>query len=366
MEWSVKDLEYCTYCPKLCQHACPVSSTLGRETLIPQAKMQIMNLLRRRVLPWHPDLTEPLFACTGCRRCTQVCLHGNEVDRVLEKGRAWSLEQGAMHPALADLPARFRARNERLVAKLRREIPGRRFAGEAQVGYFPGCDTIDDALDDVRDALTLFDSLGLSFVRLVTTPLACAGYPLWAAGHHEAARAVARELVQHLRQFSTLIVGCPACTLLLRERLPAEGFEHRTEILHITEYLYIHAERLPIQRVKASAYYHDPCFLGRHLGVHDPPRRLLARCVQSPREFFHSRSGTECCGGGGLLPHTFPEATALQARRRLEEVERAEVPLLVSACATCERTLRRAGSRVEIVDILNLLAWALGPMPPAG
>ena len=98
----------------------------------------------------------------------------------------------------------------------------------------------------------------------------------------------------------------------------------------------------------------------RFLGVFDPPRRLISRCVRSLREFFYNREDGECCGGGGLVPHTFPEATAGQARRRLEEAALFDVPLVVTACPSCRRTLAgRCQDPVEVVDLINLIAWAI-------
>jgi Fe-S oxidoreductase len=361
MEWYVKNLEYCTYCPKLCRHTCPVSNALGKETLIPQAKMELMNMLRLNAIPWDAEVANAFYGCTGCRLCRQYCLHGNTVASILEKGRNWAERRQLGHPALHRLPERFRARNERLQSKLHQHFSPHLFAEEAQVGFFPGCDMIDFAVEDIRDAFTVFDSLGLNFIRLMSIPQVCAGYPLWSAGFTEAARFVAAEITESLRHFATVVTGCPACTYLLREKLPEEGFESQTEILHITEFLYVHAERLNIQRVRPAAFYHDPCYLGRYLGVYDPPRRLLSRCVKSLREFFYSREESECCGGGGLLPHTFPVAARRQARRRLDEAAHFEVPLVVSSCPTCKQTLSQAeeGHPVEVMDLLNLLAWSL-------
>jgi Fe-S oxidoreductase len=363
METTVRELEYCTYCPKMCRHVCPVSNAIGNETLIPQAKMQLMNMLRRGAIPFERDYVAPLYGCTACRLCTEVCTHGNVPATTLELGRTWAESRRLTHPKLARLPERFRERGERLLAKLHQEFSAHLFADEAQVAYFPGCDAIADGIDDIRAAFTVFDSLGLNFVRLMTAPHACAGYPLWTAGQHDAARFVAEDMVRALSRYATVIVGCAACTHLLRERLPALGYRYETEIVHLSEFLYVHAERLDIQRRRPAAFYHDPCYLGRYLGIYDPPRRLLARCVESQREFFYAREEAECCGGGGLVPHTFPAAAAGQADRRLEEAELYGVPLVVSACPTCKRTLARSerarGGRVEVVDLIGLLAWAL-------
>ena len=359
MQRYAKELEYCTYCPKMCRHSCPVSGAVGSETLTPQSKMELVNMLRRTAVPWEQDFVNPVYGCTTCRLCRQYCEHDNDVAAALQAARAEAERRRLAHPALARLEERFRARSERLMAKVHKEYSSHLFAEEAQVGFFPGCDTIDTSIGDIRDALTVFDSLDLNFIRLVDGPYACAGYPLWAAGCLDAARFVAADMIKAIRRFATVVVGCPACTWLLREKLPAEGFEHNTEVLHISEYLYVHAERLDIRHTKPAAFYHDPCYLGRYLGIYEPPRRLVTRCVDSLKEFFYTGEEAECCGGGGLVPHTYPEAALGQARRRLSETDLFGVSLVVTACPTCRRTLSAAAEGHEILDLVNLLAWAI-------
>jgi fumarate reductase (CoM/CoB) subunit B len=361
MERYVKQLEYCTYCPKMCRHACPVGGSLGCETLTPQSKMQLLNMMRKTAIPWEPEFVAPIYGCTLCRLCSKYCLHGNTPADALLAGRLAVEKRGLLHPAFERLPERFRERSERLHQKLRREFSGHLFAQDAQVVYFPGCETVDKSIDDIRDAFSIFDSLDLNFIRLADLPYVCFGAPLWAAGFEDQARFVAREMVNALRRFSTVVMGCAACTWLLRQKLLEEGFEHNTEVLHITEYLYVHAERLAIQRTRPAAFYHDPCFLGRRLGILDQPRRLLSRGVGTVKEFFSSRELGECCGGGGLVPHTYPEAARAQARRRLAEAELFGTNLVVTSCPTCKRTLTAAGTDVEVLDLLNLLSWCLAP-----
>ncbi|MCC6749764.1 MAG: (Fe-S)-binding protein [Deltaproteobacteria bacterium] len=361
----VRELEYCTYCPKLCRHACPVATSLGSETLVPQAKMELLNLMRRNAIPWTTDHALPLYGCTGCGLCREYCEHDNDVATALFFGRAVARDRGLEHPAVERLPERFRTRNEALRARLHALVPPQRLAKEARVGFLPACDSVDSSPGDVASALDLFDRLDLGFVRVVDTPVICAGYPLWAAGHVEAGRFVAEELLRRLRGFNTVVLGCPACVHLLRVRLPGEGLEHNVEVLHLSEYLALHLPRVEVKRRQPSAYYHDPCYLGRHLGVYDQPRALVARCVESPREFLHARELAECCGGGGLVPLTYPEVAREQARRRLAEPELLAVPRVVTSCGTCKRTLEAAGTGVEIWDLARLLDWATAPEPPS-
>ena len=185
MEPFAKELEYCTYCPKMCRHSCPVSNALGNETLIPQAKMELLNMLRRTRAPLGAGLRgADLTAAPPAGSVSGTAATTSTWRTVLQHGRAVAERRRLIHPKLRRLQERFRTRNERLSAKLHEEYSPRLFAEEAQVAYFPGCDAIDSSIGDIRDALTVFDSLDLNFVRLMDAPYVCAGYPLWAGGLH--------------------------------------------------------------------------------------------------------------------------------------------------------------------------------------
>jgi Fe-S oxidoreductase len=177
-----RQLDNCSFCPKLCRFACPVAEASGHEPYTPQAKMDRLNQLRRGNLPWTEDSSEPLYACTGCRQCTTQCLHGNEPGLVLFAGRAAATARGAGHPALAGYPERFRNREQRLAELAREHVPEERFDDSAPIGFWPGCDAIDKGLDDVSTALDLFQQLGAEDVRMVSAGQTCGGYPLLAAG----------------------------------------------------------------------------------------------------------------------------------------------------------------------------------------
>ena len=74
-----------------------------------------------------------------------------------------------------------------------------------------------------------------------------------------------------------------------------------------------------------AAFYQDPCYLGRWLGVYDAPRRLAGKAVDELREFSRARNESECSGGGGLLPATMPATARAIAEHRLAEVREAKV-----------------------------------------
>ncbi len=346
--------ETCTFCPKLCRQACPVSNATPREALIPQQKMQMLHQLGRRRVPWTVEYTEPLYGCTGCGACRQVCALDNEVSQSLFEGRRQARERGVLHPALATLPERFKKRNERLRGRLREVVPRGRFAEEARVGFLPACDALAESPGDVGAAFRLFDLVGAGYVRAVEGADACLGYPLYAAGEMDAFRQHAHKQADALRRYAKVVTTCAGCAFATRAIYRREGIELPTEVVHLAEWAGDFVERLPERSDRPRALYHDPCHLGRQLGVMEGPRRLLARRAEV-LEFSRNRGEAECCGGGGLVPLTMPATTRSAAEWRLVQARERGVTRVVTACATCKRTLGRVAGGIEIMDLAAAL-----------
>jgi Fe-S oxidoreductase len=350
-----RQLDYCTFCPKMCRHACPVSTASGRETYIPQVKMDRMNQLRLGRGAWTAESTDPLWACTGCRHCTMYCDHGNEPGLVLLTGRAAAVSRGTPHPALAGYSERFRARELRLTAQLAAAFPDR-LATSGEIGYWPGCDAIDKGAADIGAALGLFERVGLDDVKLIEAPQACAGYPLLAAGHRDLFRWHAGRVATSLRGFRKVAINCSACLYALRAQYPAEGVNVRAEIVSLADLLAPAASNLACPLTRRSVYYHDPCYHARYNGVVEQPRRALSQLAEV-RELAWNRTDTECCGGGGLLPKTMPLVADQMSKRRLAEVHAAGGGMVVTSCATCAFMLsRNAPPSVEVANLATAMA----------
>ncbi len=109
-------------------------------------------------------------------------------------------------------------------------------------------------------------------------------------------------------------------------------------------------------RVKVS--YHDPCYLGRGLGIYDAPREVLTsldgvELVEMPR----NRENSFCCGAlavGNYVPNLSEDT----ARERMKEFEDTGADLLVTACASCKDSLQRVlpeKDRGKVKDIIELV-----------
>lgn len=350
----VRQLDNCTFCPKMCRHACPVSTASGRETHIPQAKMDQLNQLRLGHTEWTQESADSLWACTGCRHCTMYCDHENEPGMVLFVGRAEAVQRGAAPAVLSRYAERFAERDDRL-AKSRTQAFAGKLATEGEIGLWPGCDGIDKGAADIAATLAVFAAVGID-LPVIDAPQACAGYPLLAAGYPELFRWHARKVASTLRNFRTVVLNCSACLYAVRAQYPAEGMRSSAEILSVGEALARRVKALPKAQKSRAVYFHDPCYQARYCGVTAEPRAVLSALAEV-RELSWNGKDTECCGGGGLLPKTMPLVADQMAKRRLAEVQARGGGLVVTSCATCTFMLKRnAPDAVEVADLATAVA----------
>ena len=110
--------------------------------------------------------------------------------------------------------------------------------------------------------------------------------------------------------------------------------------------------------------WHDPCQLGRGLGIYDAPRAVLTRALgRAPDELHDRRERALCSGAGGLLPSTMPGVARAIAAARLQAHGRAGGGRIVTACASSLIALRRraAGTGVAVDDLVTWIARSARP-----
>jgi Fe-S oxidoreductase len=335
--------------------------------------MASLDLLRSGVLPWEPESTETLYGCTGCGRCKNFCNHSNEVAEALMAGRAAAAARDAASPALTGFAARFSLRQRTLRQALRATAAAAELRGDAPVAFAPACDAVaQDAPGALRSAQVAFAQAGTSYVRLLPAPPrstegepVCLGYPLYAAGELDALAELASTVVAAAADCRQLIVQCAGCAWLWRTKRRQLGLPSSVELVHCSELLTSGAARLPARATLGDVYWHDPCHLGRGLGVYAPPRQALSR-VANVIELRDHGPEAGCCGGGGLLPLTAPSTARAIASERLAAVPAGAT--VVTGCSTCQRSFRRVRPDLRVLELLEAIEVALAPrdLPSAG
>ena len=351
-------LERCVFCPKLCRTSCPVSNAEERETLTPWGKMSMAYFVANESVSLSPSFAGPAWACTGCFGCREHCDHKNDVTGTLLETRSALVENGVAPAGAKRVLERF-VEQSAVLGKSARELSVLPEVDDgAGTAVLIGCAYARNAPAEARDAVRATAALVGGKVSLVNV---CCGAPLLHAGDKKRFIQQGEMLAQAIKHKERVVVIDAGCASTIRVHHAANGVGMIVPIEHFAE----RAAR-ELGRMKAvpglgdgPVRYHDPCQLGRGLGVYDQPRALLSLALgRAPEEFERRREDGRCSGAGGLLPVTMPEVSRTIAKQRIAEHEASGGGTVVTACASSLKTFRKQGANA--VDLVTVVARALG------
>jgi Fe-S oxidoreductase len=353
-------LEKCVFCPKLCRSACPVSNAEPRETITPWGKMSMAYFVGQGDVPMDASHAAPAWACTGCMACRESCDHRNDVATTLYEARAGLAAAGVAPDGATRVIGQFDDHQEVTRQAVRELLAHRSVNADAKDALLIGCTYVRGAMNEARNAIDAASAL----VRGPVSPVeVCCGLPLLLAGAAGGFERQARQFAKETRRAKTLLVADAGCAMALRVRYPQIGVKLDAEV----ELLVERAARslgdlstVPSDE-QEPVRWHDPCQLGRGLGIYEAPRAVLTRALgRAPNEFAYNREYAICSGAGGLLPSTMPETSRTITRYRLDEHEERGGGRIVTGCGSSLLALRRR-SRVPVDDIVTWIARAARP-----
>ncbi len=363
----------CYDCGK-CTATCPISRIGGEYSP------------RRQVLAANAgDSAEVLgatvFRCLTCGLCDRRCPAGvayvDLVRRLRELNFREGVEPQCPHGGALQSVMRMMAaggtRQDRL-GWLGPELATE--AAKGEVFFWTGCTMYYDAffpelgvatLDGTRAALKLLNHLG---IRPVVSPEErCCGHDLLWNGDRASFERLARHNVALVEGSgaSLLVVSCAEC--LRTWKLDYEGFfaGRPPRIVHLAE---LAAERVAELKLGSGVArritYQDPCRLGRHLGIYEAPRRVLAAVPGVELAEMRKAGPNATCCAGGTWSDCGRDAKRLQVGR-LREARATGAEVLVTACPKCQVHFRCAMRDpelekeigIEMRDVAELLAGAL-------
>jgi Fe-S oxidoreductase len=168
-------------------------------------------------------------------------------------------------------------------------------------------------------------------------------------------------------RFKRIITTDPHAFNTLRKDYPAS-----LEVFHFTQFFWSLIEKgalrpaRPLDR-KDVYTYHDPCYLGRHNGIYEEPRRLL-RALPGLNlvEMERSRDRSFCCGGGDIiLWHEIEQEEIRMAEKRIGMAGEAGANVMVTACPFClihfQDAIKTLGleEEMKVVDLMALITSTL-------
>lgn len=411
---------YCIRCAS-CANVCPTYRVVGGHVF----GHIYTGVIGTVITPFHHSLEAaavPQEACLLCRACYDACpveinlprmvvaLRERVEEREPTKGiRAFFLNRILPNPTLfrlaltlltfAQIPFVQERTIRRLPGPFKRFTSARTLPALAPHRLRDRLDAVVTAHGQRRATATFFGSclldfvypeIGLSVVKVLTHygvevrfPKAqnCCGLPAYYEGHHEAAKRMARQLVEILdaEPSDFIVTATPPCGITIREYFPkllkGDPLEGKAKMLaekcvEFSEFLVKvlglgNGQEPPPpregERERMLLTYHDSCSAFRGLRIHDAPRRLLKTLRNY--EFREMDEIGECCGFGGHFSFDYPDVAGHVLERKIAAIERTGAKVLALDSPGCLLQIRggfeKRGSPIQVKHLAELLAEEL-------
>ncbi len=343
-----------------------------------------------------PDV---LWSCVTCGACVEQCpVDIEHVDHIVDMRRYQVLIESAFPNELNGLFKNLERNSNPwgLAPRLRmdwaKDLPfevkqvGADVEDLSQVEYlfWVGCAGAyeDRQKKTTRAVAELLHTAGVSFAVLGDGE-ACTGDSARRSGNEFLFQQLAMQNVEVLNEAGAkrIVVTCAHCFNTLKNEYPQLG--GRYEVVHHTQLLnrLVREQRLtPVGPRSGSAMsvagkgfsvtYHDPCYIGRHNGVYEPPRELIQSLPGVEyREMPRNQKQAFCCGAGGA--RMWMEE---KIGRRINDTRTAEAVatgadaiavgcpfcrVMLSDGLTASQSSGEAREEVEVLDVAQLLLAAV-------
>ncbi len=360
---------YCLDCGK-CTGSCPVARV--DVTYSPRGTIE-------SVLSGHPEElinNRHLWSCLTCGLCTTRCPSNVDYPAFVVAARVQARKTGvegiyahnAIMQQLMGIMGGSVQQNRTgwLTDGLQTSARGDDF-------YFVGClpyfDVIFDDLGVVstnaaRNTVRLLNVIGI--VPVVSNDERCCGTDLLLNGDKEGFIKLAEANVQVIADSGAkrVIFSCPECYNAFRNDYPRYVRPLPFELVHLTELLAGRMDELELGEVAETVTYHDPCRLGRYLGIYDEPRAVIEGVPGVELvEMRKNRSNALCCGSTGWV-NCGRCAKEIQMER-LRQAQATGATRMITVCPKCRIhlscALKDAGDEIAVAleDLTGLLVRAL-------
>ena len=382
------DMTSCTECGR-CQSQCPAWHTdkpLSPKLLIMAMRDHAMAKVvetESLVSELGPIELDVLWSCTTCGACVEECpVDIEHVDHIVNMRRFQVLVESEFPTELGGTFRNLekagnpwganRADRDAWIGEC--DFPIRVVEGQlpddVEYLFWVGCAGAyeERAKKTTKAVAELLYMAGVNFAVLGKRET-CTGDPARRAGNEFLYQILARENIETFNEvFATrtekgtkkVVVTCPHCFTTIGRDYAQSGFElvmvHHTQLLNQL----VREKRLvPINKSTTTMTYHDPCYLGRHNEIYEPPRELLGATGVTITEMPRNTERSFCCGAGGGRMWMEEKIGTRINLNRVDEAIATGVEEIAVACPFC-RVMTGDGviardSKVEVLDVAQAL-----------
>ena len=344
----VEQITSCALCADMCKHGCPVYLATGSETLTPQKIARLILYREKGFIQDEPGFFKVMFGDAMCGACKVNCIYGNfDLREFIHKERGEAFKRNM-------LPQETGRRVENF-ARFGNPDGERQLIqrGKGEAGYLVSCSAYRDAailgaVEKVLAASGECQEFGGADI--------CCGAPLYYAGDAEGFKRAAEMMKGEIeqRRLKKVITSCPACIKMMTELYPRAGVRLDVELIHLTSFIaaLLKQGKIKVNRVKATATFHDPCLLVNDMGITAAPREVMEALGLEIKEPVYRGKYAHCCGGlpGGKIGDG--KLSGRVNAMRAGELKETGAEVYLSACPTCKAALAAVGMK----DIAELVA----------
>jgi Fe-S oxidoreductase len=322
------------------------------------------------------SVDQAVWSCVTCNACYVNCPRGIEIIDVMKAVRGLNVSGGRI-PGVFEAPLDSLKANgnpwggdrvKRLEWAGDLDLP--KFVPEHEYCLFTCCTTAYDPSNrNAGRALPqLLTYAGIAFGTLGAEE-SCCGDPAHKLGAGELFTQLAQKNCEFFLRAGVqkILTTSPHCLNAFRnnydELKGPVASEHHTELL---DRLVAEGRLRPILEVPGTVTYHDPCYLGRHNGIYEAPRRLLQSIPGLTLvEMANNKESSLCCGGGGGGAWGDTPRSQRLGVLRVEEALATGAEVIATACPYCTRMLNEAvmelgvEDRIAVRDLAELLWQAV-------
>jgi heterodisulfide reductase subunit D len=379
----------CSNC-STCRWTCTSYEEWGTEAFFAGGRLRLLRSYVEQKLPIDDDLVEAVYACSTCEQCVERCpIKVPYVDiiedlrkRLVEIGKGPYGKAGAMGTRVFQVHNPYAGEPEERASWV---TPDLKISNNSKWGYFVGCTASYRRPEIAVSTVKMLNYFGIEPQILGADEYCCCSplirtgqvkMPIFEKQEDGTKKKIGNlnvaDVINHnieeikKRGIEHVIYSCSGCfrtTTLDWPKYYSEGegvlpFSPQ----HLSQFLALKIRKGELDWKKPyneRVTYHDPCHLGRHVGVFEAPREVLKSIPGIDFvEMDRNRYDSKCCGAGGGLKSGFGDQATHIASVRIEQALEVGATTLVSSCVFCKLNfmdaVKKYGHDIKILNLEDL------------
>lgn len=333
---------------------CPMYARDKIFTSSPGGLMYLVRALLENKMEYTPDLFNPAYGCINCRACDGICeivpipephVVPTEIIRLLrhELVKRGLISNGLIKKLYKEIKRERDFSKKKIEIKIPESMKNKNSSNILFIeGSYP-----EGQKQIYSSALEVLQKIGLD-VYVHRDEESC-GADLYDLGFMDELKILLEkksELINQLTGKNLIFIDPHTQEFVLRNWKQYVKTDKRLVGKHLSEVILRVLKRSKIRTKnieKVAVSYHDPCILGRGLGIYEAPRKLI-RFFKGVTlfELKRNRRNSYCCGAGdGTRGKAFPDYSEWIARERFEEFKETGADVLITSCPYCKDMFQR-------------------------